>query len=60
MISSIDHGVIENIGFTAVGNHPAYHGYCTAYGLAAEEWKITLKPFLVAASLFLLCGSSKT
>jgi competence protein ComEC len=57
MISSFDHGVIDNIGLTAVGAVMLTIAIALLMASPLRIWNITLKPFLVAASLFLLCGT---
>ena len=59
MISSFDHGVIENIGLTAAGAVLVTIVIALLFASLLRIWKITLKPFLAAASLFLLCGTLK-
>ena len=59
MISSFDHGVIENIGLTAAGAVLLTIAIALLFASLLRIWKITLKPFLAAASLFLLCGTLK-
>jgi competence protein ComEC len=59
MISSFDHGVIENIGLTTAGAVLLTIAIALLLASLLRIWKITLKPFLVAASLFLLCGTLK-
>jgi competence protein ComEC len=59
MISSFDHGVIENIGLTAAGAVLVTIAIALLFASLLRIWKITLKPFLAAASLFLLCGTVK-
>ena len=59
MISSFDHGVIDNIGLTAAGAILLTIAIALLLATLLLIWKITLKPFLVAASLFLLCGTLK-
>ena len=59
MISSIDHGVIDNIGLTAAGAVLMTIALALLFASLLRTSKITLKPFLVAASLFLLCGTLK-
>ena len=59
MISSFDHGVIENIGLTAAGAVLLTIATALLFASLLRIWKITLKPFLTAASLFLLCGTLK-
>ncbi len=57
IISSFDHGVIENIGLTAAGAGLLTVAVALLLASPLRIWKITLKPFLAAASLFLLCGT---
>jgi hypothetical protein len=59
MISSLDHGVVENIGLTAIGAGLLTVAIALLLASPLRIWKITLKPFLAAASLFLLCGTLK-
>ena len=59
MISSFDHGVIENIGLTTAGVVLLTIAIALLLASLLRIWKITLKPFLVAASLFILCGTLK-
>jgi hypothetical protein len=59
MISSFDHGVIENIGLTAVGALLLTIAIALLFASLLRIWKISLRPFLVVASLFLLCGTMK-
>jgi competence protein ComEC len=59
MISSFDHGVIENIGLTVAGAVLVTIAIALLFASLLRIWKITLKPFLAAASLFLLCGTMK-
>jgi hypothetical protein len=59
MISSFDHGVIENIGLTAIGAGLLTVAIALLLASPLRIWKITLKHFLAAASLFLLCGTLK-
>jgi hypothetical protein len=57
MISSFDHGVIENIGLTTLGTVLLTIAIALLLTSVLRTGKITLKPFLVAASLFLLFGT---
>jgi competence protein ComEC len=59
MISSIDHGVIDNIGLTVVEAVLLTIAIALLLASPLRTWNITLKPFLVVASLFLLCGTLK-
>lgn len=59
MISSIDHGVIDNIGLTTAGAVLLTIAIALFFATLLRIWKITLKPFLAVASLFLLCGTLK-
>lgn len=55
-VSSFKHGVITDIGMTAA--ETIFLTIAVAFLLASvlRVRKITLKPFIIAASLFLLCG----
>ncbi len=59
MISSFDHGVIENIGLTTAGAVLLTIAIVLLFASLLRIWKITLRPFLAAASLLLLCGTLK-
>jgi len=59
MISSIDHGVIDNIGLTTAGAVLLTIAIALLFTTLLRIWKVTLKPFLAIASLFLLCGTLK-
>jgi competence protein ComEC len=59
MISSLDHGVIENIGLTTVETILLTTALALLLTSLLKVRKITLKPFIVAASLFLFCGLAK-
>jgi competence protein ComEC len=56
MVSSLEHGVITDIGMTAA--ETVFLTIAMVFLLASvlRIRKITLKPFMIAASLFLLCG----
>ncbi len=56
MISSLDHGVIENIGLTTVETILLTLATALLLTSLLKIRKITLKPFIVAASLFLFAG----
>jgi len=56
MISSLDHGVIENIGLTMVETILLTAATALLLTSLLKIRKITLKPFIVVASLFLLTG----
>jgi competence protein ComEC len=56
MISSLKHGVIENIGMTASETFFMTITIALLLTSLLRVKKITLKPFLIAASLFFLCG----
>jgi competence protein ComEC len=56
MISSLDHGVIENIGLTTVETILLTSATALLLTSLLKIRRITLKPFMVAASLFLLTG----
>ncbi len=56
MISSFDHGVIENIGFTSVETIMLTIAAALLLTSLLKVRKMTIKPFIVAASLFLFCG----
>jgi competence protein ComEC len=58
-ISSFDRGVIENIGLTAAGAVLLTIAIALLFASLLRIWKISLKPFLIVASLFLLCGILK-
>jgi competence protein ComEC len=58
-ISSFDHGVIENIGLTAAGAVLLTIAIALLFASLLRIWKISLRPFLIVASLFLLCGTLK-
>jgi competence protein ComEC len=57
MISSFDHGVVDNIGLTTLGTVLLTIAIALLLTSVLRTGKITLKPFLVAASLFLLFGT---
>lgn len=56
MISSVPHGVIENIGMTSLETILLTITLVLLLTSLLRVRKITLKPFLAAASLFILCG----
>lgn len=57
IISSFDYGVIENIGLTAAGAALLTIAIALLLAASLRVWEISLKPFLAAASLLLLCGT---
>jgi competence protein ComEC len=59
LISSLDHGVIENIGLTTAGAVLLTIALALLLASLLRVGKVTLKPFLAAALLFLLCGTLK-
>jgi competence protein ComEC len=59
MISSLDHGVIENIGLTPSETLLLIVALALLLTSLLRVAKITLKPFLVAATIFLGCGLFK-
>jgi competence protein ComEC len=59
LISSLDHGVIENIGLTTTGAILLTVAIALLLASLLRVGKVTLKPFLAAALLFLLCGTMK-
>jgi competence protein ComEC len=56
MISSVPHGVIENIGMTSPETVLLTVTLALLLTVLLKVRKITLKPFLIGASLFILCG----
>jgi competence protein ComEC len=56
MISSLDHGVIENIGLTTVETILLTLATALLLTPLLKIRRITLKPFIVAASFFLFAG----
>jgi competence protein ComEC len=59
VISSLDHGVIDNIGLTTPETLLLITSIAFLLTSLLRVRNITLKPFLVAASLFLICGTVK-
>jgi len=60
MISSADHGVIMNIGMSASETIMLTVSIALLLAALLRTGKITLMPFLAAASLLLVCSSVKT
>lgn len=60
MISSTEHGVIMNIGMSASETITLTLSIALLLAALIQTGKITLRPFLVAAALLLICNSVKS
>ena len=60
MISSADHGVIMNIGMSASETIMLTVSIALLLAALLRTGKLTLRPFLVAATILLVCNSVKT